>query len=390
MEDDKRCLKASFARRIPLAPAAFLLTLTLAIIPTSGWAEVRTLTNRWSFVLKYPSDSSPAIADDGTIYLGLFNGDLRAFLPDGSPKWVFNAGREIKSSPAIGSDGTIYFGSRDRKFYAVGPDGKKKWDFTTRAWVDSSPAIGLDGTIYFGSWDKSFYALKADGTERWRFRTGGEITSSPAINSEGHIYFGSHDRKFYAMQTDGRPAWAYDTGGSIISSPAIGEDQTVYFSSTDGFFYALDARGSLRWRLKTGGVTESSPVIGIDGTIYVGVTGACWAISPDGKKQWALGGTELIDAAPLALQDGTVCFVSRVGILLNMTDPNRSNWVFYQNWYGSVSPAVGRDGNIYTMGNIVGTGILLYALPTNCKLANSTWPRFRGDAQGTGRANRAN
>src|SRR5258707_9026779 len=105
MEADKRCLNASSAPRIPLTQAACILILTLAIIPTNGWAECRVLTNQWSFVLRYPGDSSPAIADDGTIYLGVWSGELRAFLPDGSPKWTFNAGREIKSSPAIGSDG---------------------------------------------------------------------------------------------------------------------------------------------------------------------------------------------------------------------------------------------------------------------------------------------
>ena len=385
--------KVSFAPRFPLAQGALALVLFLVIIPTQGWAEARMLTNDWSFNLTYPSDSSPAIADDGTIYLGVWNGDLRAFLPDGSPKWVFHTGREIKSSPAIGSNGTVYFGSRDRKLYAVAPDGKKKWDFKTGAWVDSSPAIGLDGTIYFGSWDKSFYAVKPDGSERWRYQTGAEITSSAAINSEGIIYFGSHDGKFFAMRPNGHPAWAYDTGGAIISSPALGEDQTAYFSSTDGFFYAVDARGSLKWRLKTGGITESSPVIGQDGTIYVGVNCALWAISPDGKKQWDLHGTQLIEAAPLALQDGTVCFVSRLGILLNLSGPNQFtqfNWFFAQNWYGSMSPVVGPDGKIYTAGNVVGTGILLYALPTNAKLASSSWPRFRGDAQGTGRPNRPN
>jgi outer membrane protein assembly factor BamB len=386
----QRPLRVSFSPTIPLAATALILLLALVIIPTRGWAEIRTLTNQWSFVLKYRSASSPAIAPDGTIYLGVWNGDLRAFLPDGSPKWVFNAGREIRSSPAIGSDGTIYIGSRDRKIYAVAPDGKMKWDFMTGAWVDSSPAIGVDGTIYLGSWDKSFYALKPDGSELWRFRTGGEITSSSAINSEGKIYFGSHDRRFYAMHQDGHPAWVYDTGGPILWSPAVGDDQTAYFSSTDGFFYALTAQGSLRWRLKTGGITESSPVIGKDRTIYVGVNRALWAISSDGKKQWEQADPQLIDAAPLALQDGTVCFVSQLGLLLNLADPNHFNWVFDQNWYGSASPVVGSDGKIYTLGNIVGTGIILYSLPTNSKLADSSWPRFRGDAQGTGRPNRAN
>ena len=98
-------------------------------------------TNEWTLAYNSLSDSSPAIAPDGTIYFGTFDGKLWAVNPDGSRKWVFKAGREIKSSPAVGADGTIYFGCRDRRFYAVRPDGKKKWEFKTGAWVDSSPAI---------------------------------------------------------------------------------------------------------------------------------------------------------------------------------------------------------------------------------------------------------
>jgi outer membrane protein assembly factor BamB len=387
---EQKCLVISLSRWRLLGRAALTLKLALEIFATNAPVAAATLTNEWSYVLRYPSDSSPAIAADGTIYVGVWNGDLCAFLPDGSPKWVFHAGCEIKASPSIGSDGTVYFGSRDGRLYAVGPDGKKKWDFKAGAWVDSSAAVGVDGIIYFGSWDKEFYALKADGSERWRFHTAGEISSSAAITSEGNIYFGSHDRNFYAMRPDGRPAWIYATGGPIVTTPAVGSDQTAYFPSTDGYFYALDSQGGLRWRLKTGGITESSPVIGSDGTIYVGVNRTLWAISPDGKKQWEHGDTQLIDAAPLALQDGTVCFVSRLGELVNLGGPNQFNWVFHQNWYGSLSPAVGHDGKIYTMGSIVGIGTIFYALPTNAKLATSSWPRFRGDIQGSGRMSRKN
>ena len=366
-----------------------LLCVVCTTAPSAAKAQTPFLTNAWSYVLRYYCDSSPAVGDDGTIYFGVWNGDFRAFRSDGTPKWTFHADREITSSPAIGSDGTLYFGSRDRQLYAVGPDGRKKWAYLTGAWVDSSPALATNGTIYFGSWDENFYALDPDGSEQWRFVTAGEIVSSPAVGADGTIFFGSHDHKAYALHPDGKLSWQYATGGAIVSSPAIDQDGTVYLTSVDGFFYAFNPGGGLKWRLKTGGITESSPVIGQDGMIYVGVNRNLWAISPDGKKQWEQGSdTEVIDAAPLALQDGTVCFVSRRGILLNLVAPNRFNWAFEQNWYGCVSPVVGQDGKVYTTGNIVGTGILFYALPTNSKLANSSWPRFRGDARGTGRPSR--
>ena len=94
-----------------------------------------------------------------------------AITPQGKSKWTFKAGREIKSSPAVADDGTIYFGSRDRRIFTPShPMAGLKWTFPTGAWIDSSPAIGADGTIYFGSWDPNFYALNSRRLEEMDFR----------------------------------------------------------------------------------------------------------------------------------------------------------------------------------------------------------------------------
>ncbi len=170
----------------------WILPLLAGWLSLSAMAEepALTATNFWSFELPdNGSECSPAIAADGTIYLGTFQGWLVALTPEGKPKWKFKAGREIKSSPAVATDGTIYFGSRDWNFYALAPDGKLKWTFNTGAWVDSSPAIGADGTVYFGSWDKNFYALNPDGSLKWKFATSNIVSTSPAIALDGTILF---------------------------------------------------------------------------------------------------------------------------------------------------------------------------------------------------------
>jgi outer membrane protein assembly factor BamB len=365
----------------------------LASSPEAARAMPPLLTNEWSVLVRSPMDSSPAIGDDGAIYFGSWKGDLRALNADGSPRWLFHAGREIKSSPALGPDSTVYFGCRDRKFYAVGPDGKKRWDFRTGAWVDSSPALAADGTIYFGSWDKSFYALSPGGSKKWQFQTAGEIVSSPAVDADGRVYFGSHDGKFYALSPAGSKVWEYVTAGPIISSPAIDKDGTMYFTSVDGFFYAVRKDGSLKWRLNTGGITESSPVIGQDGALLVGVNNALWAITPQGKKKWDYVDFDFIDASPLALADGSVCAVSRFGQVVDFdskrgpADP--SLWYFHHGFGGTLSPAVGPKGVIYVAGHNLGIGDTLFALRASAPVAASPWPKFRGTQHNDGRQHRA-
>jgi len=341
-------------------------------------------TNLWTFALPgVSSDSSPAIAPDGTIYQATFTGQLAAVTPRGELKWTFKAGREIKSSPAIADDGTIYFGSRDRKFYAVTPQGKLKWTFQTGAWIDSSPAIATDGTIYSGSWDANFYALNPNGSLKWKFPAGGIIDSSPAIGADGTVYFGSHDKKFYALKPDGKLFWSFTTGGQIISSPAIGADGTIYFTSTDGNLYALHPDGSERWHLQTGGMTASSPVLDPNGNLYVMVKECLFSFTLEGTKRWAWCGALDNDDSVAIAADGLVYFPRPWRTLTAMKPDGAEQWTLGTESNIGSSPAVGNDGTVY-----VRDERYLHAInSTNglAPLAKSPWPMFRANPRHTGR-----
>ena len=77
--------------------------------------------------------------------------------------WSFTTGDVVESSPAVGDDGTVYVGSWDSKLYAVTPEGQLKWSFATGDQVYSSPAVGDDGTVYVGSFDHKLYAVTPEG-----------------------------------------------------------------------------------------------------------------------------------------------------------------------------------------------------------------------------------
>jgi outer membrane protein assembly factor BamB len=142
----------------------------------------------------------PAVGGEGVIYFGAGH-DMHAVRPDGTEKWVRRIGW-TESSPAIAADGTLYIGTGSRpdeaaRFCALNPqDGSFKWTFPIRNAVDSSPAVGGDGLIYFGSDDGLFYALTPEGKLKWQLDIGagperfGEIDTSPAIGPDGSIYFG--------------------------------------------------------------------------------------------------------------------------------------------------------------------------------------------------------
>ncbi len=136
-----------------------------ALNPTSGailWTVTlpeTALPAGWNPLQSDSGNAAPAVADDGTVYVG--NGDgLRAINgATGAVNWLFGCAN-VSSSPAIGGDGTIFFGTDDGNLYAVNPDGSIRFKITTGGPVSSSPAISaIDGTVYFTSDDGNLYAI---------------------------------------------------------------------------------------------------------------------------------------------------------------------------------------------------------------------------------------
>ena len=246
-------------------------------------------TRKWKCQMGDSSSySRPAIGSDGTIYIGCDDDHLYAIKPDGTLKWKFLTGHDVRSSPAIGSDGTIYVGSKDKKLYAVNPDGTLKWSYETGGYIynGASPAIGSDGTIYVGSKDENLHAINPNGTGKWKYKTGGRIYCTPAIGADGTIYVGSKDKKLYAITDDGTHGtlkWSYETGDGIWrTSPAIDAVGTIYIGSRDKKFYAINPDGTLKWSYETGDIIQwSAPAIGSDGTVYIGSgDGKLYAFGP--------------------------------------------------------------------------------------------------------------
>ncbi|HEY3762824.1 MAG TPA: PQQ-binding-like beta-propeller repeat protein [Verrucomicrobiae bacterium] len=362
--------------------------IIFAFLFSPFFCSAQSNTNLWAVRLsEFICHSSPAIAADGTIYVGSFDGNLFAVSPDGQVKWKFKTPMEIKSSPAVGADGTIYFGSRDRKLYAVTPAGDLKWTFTTGAWVDSSPAITADGTICFGSWDTNFYALNPDGSLKWTFPSGGIIDSSPAIATNGTIYFGSHDKYFYALSPDGKLRWRFLTQAPITSSPAIAADGDVYFSSTDGNFYALNSTGTEKWLYHTGGVSEASPVLGINNDIYVIFYrtngGHMGSFSPTGIRNWDWT-TENTwnDTTPAVLANGDIYFFWPPQMFVGVLPSQPIIEIIKPGDNISSSPVVTTNGVFYFTS---GRDLVAVAPTNSAPLAKSSWPMFRGNPQHTGR-----
>ncbi|SHE15021.1 outer membrane biogenesis protein BamB [Chlamydia abortus] len=349
---------------------------------------------KWSFKTEGRVRSSPAIAADGTIYVGSDDGHLYALTASGEQKWKFaingsdfgNPG--IYSSPSIGADGTIYVGGDDSYLYAIHPDGTLKWDLKigSLVFVSPSPAIGADGTIYVATQGGTFHAISDDGDtgrEKWAYKISAfwpMIRSSPVIAADGKIYVADSDGILYAFEPeqdadDVKPKWTFETetGSGIRATPAIGDDGTIYLGSEDGNLYVLDSSGQLQWRFDAKDSIYSTPVIGSDGTIYIKTHSKLYAFAPqqaadDVSPRWSAEFGYVTYATPIVDANGILYVGTHDSNLYAIDSAGNLRWSFQAEGSITSSAAIGADGTIYVGsydGHLYAIGQVDIDAPTN-------------------------
>lgn len=232
--------------------------------------------------------ASPVIDKDGTVYIGAYDGQIRAINPDGSLKWSVATGAEIESTPVLSKDGALYVGSNDGKLYCVETaTGATRFAFQADGPIYGSPTVSEDGIVFFGTTGtgSTMYAVDGlSGAEVWLRRFGTEgIQTTPAMFGTGSsaiLYFGASDGKVYGINAvDGQDAYApfqtTDAGDVIFSSScAVAQDGSVYFGTLGGKLYGLNPNLTQRWVFDAGAPIYATPAINLDSpngpTVYVG------------------------------------------------------------------------------------------------------------------------
>lgn len=259
-----------------------------------------------------------AVAFKDNIYVASLDSHLYCLDRQGRLRWKLYTGDELYTPPAIAADGTLYLGTDTGLVLAIKPGGKIIWRFHARGGICSSPSIGLNGLIYVAA--DSLYCLDQKGRKRWVFGTpDGDYFFGGAIpDLLGNVYAGNNDGFVYCIGPNGRMRWRapvpdedeikteitigpgdtlflgsdgyyllrkapedvvrilYEADDILAATPALSAAGTLYFLPDDGVIYAFSTRsGRLVWKQDIA-VSEkslyyaSSPTIGPDGTVYVG------------------------------------------------------------------------------------------------------------------------
>jgi outer membrane protein assembly factor BamB/subtilisin family serine protease/beta-glucanase (GH16 family) len=352
----------------------------------SGSITFSIVDSLWQFSAGDAITGSPAVAPDGTIYVGSTDGNLYAISPAGAQLWAYQTGGLIDTcSPAIAPDGTIYTGSFDSILHAVNPNGSQKWRFTTGGLLSNSPAIASNGTVYIKSDDNFLYAISPAGVELWRFNTGGVTYASPVIAPDGTIYVGSGNSRFFAVNPNGTQKWQFVADGDTYATAAIDAAGNVYFGTLTGRLYSLTSDGVQRWSYMPGGPMSSSPALSSDGTtVYFGAYDHfLHAVNTaNGTARWTYNlGDEVRASSPLVAADGSI-YIGVYDGRLQAVNSNGTLKRFYAagNWIRSSPVIVGTTLYFGSNDN------KLYAVPAGVGPAAGPWPFYRNNPQRTGRS----
>ena len=255
---------------------------------------------------------SPGVGLDGTVYVSLPNGKLYAIAPDGTQRWVIQAGfgGGVDGPVSVGPDGTIYAAGTVADpngngaagaIFAITPAGATKWVFNqTDQLIMAGPNVGPDGNIYaVTDWPGiGLFSLTPQG--QLRFSVPGFSEHGPLGQS---IAFGPNQLYFAfdgGATGPSQALFAYDFNGNQrfvatptpnVAQPAVGPNGNVVvqtFPTAGLSLSAFSPAGARLWQFTpmTNNTIEN-PDVGPDNTAYtVFSLSTLFAINPNGTERW--------------------------------------------------------------------------------------------------------
>jgi hypothetical protein len=240
-------------------------------------------TLKWDYAFEGYMESSPALGADGTVYLGALAFDPQGNLLWGDPTRTYCN----RNTPAVADNGTVYVGGWNANLLtAFHPDGSFAWHATgDAAWGEmffSGPMVGDDAKIYSpSSWldAMTMWALGPDGQFAW---TTGQSGSGFALAPDGNL-IAELCEGICEVNPSGDVIWTnagYPGYLNCYSRPAVTGDGMIYacYKTT---LWALNPDGTAAWNIQLANFDVgvlTSPAVALDGTVYVSDSHTLYAL----------------------------------------------------------------------------------------------------------------
>jgi hypothetical protein len=337
---------------------------------------------KWTFVPPgSPSGATAgcAIANDGTVYVNVYNSATYAVNPDGTQKWKFNPVTPwVCTSPAIDKEGYVYvtMGSPSVDYlYKIDPvTGSAVWscNLGNIPCYPGAPAIGQDGAIYVYTGSilnpAKLQRVNPDGTLGWYVNLYSFAYSytwqlgTGVLDNGDLVCSGGSTGKIFCFHPDGTPVWEYQYTSWTLETPCVGPEGNIYFTTWEGGeLVALHPDGTFYWNYDTTFYLWANPVVDpVTGNVFFGDRlGKFRCFTPTGSVVWTHDFTVThIDGTAAVDGNGDVyCAVgnqpSQPNKCLVKMDGATGNTIWQSDDLGYMltsSPSIDADGSIYLPG----------------------------------------
>ncbi|PCK07608.1 MAG: hypothetical protein COA42_13345, partial [Alteromonadaceae bacterium] len=348
----------------------------------------------WFYNINDRVYGSPVVGADNTVYFAGFAGNIFALNPDMSVKWQRNVGQVISMSLVLANGAVYYRGNTtgNREFGALNAaDGQPLWTKPISGF-GNAPAVATDGTLYIGN-GVLLQAFDPQGVNLFNRSINSAIYATPAIAEDGTVHFATLDGRIMAVSSSGTTLWTVQLPESYVrTAMAIGLDGTLYAPTISGELYAFNPDGSQQWSYTFdvgGGAFTRSPVIDLHHNVIIGGAGnRLIAISPQGELAWQSFPLDSPVNSTAAIADNGDILVGTSFRLNALGADGRFLWSSSVNFINNTSPVIADNGIAYIGDSNVSNGGLRAFDVAGLKLADTSWPRLHGNAEGSSRFQR--
>lgn len=194
--------------------------------------------------------ATPNISPDGsTIYIASMDRNLYAInKSSGDVLWKTDLGGASVGTPAVSENGLLYLGTFGKELLAIDPgNGTISWRLSVNDLIWSGPVI-FDNTLYFGDFSGAFYAVdQQTGGIVWQIQPSDRIVGQPFVTDD-RIYLSTETGGLYAIDLRGNIVWSKQVTGTLYAGPIATETLILIAPiNQNSHLVAFDLNGNQLW-----------------------------------------------------------------------------------------------------------------------------------------------
>jgi outer membrane protein assembly factor BamB len=188
--------------------------------------------------------TSPALRGGAAdVVFGSQDHRVYALRSDGTLRWATDLGHDVDASPAIGDDGAIYVGTDGDEVVRLDGDGQVTWRARTGGMVRGALSIARNGDVLAGVYGPAPRVVRlaaSDGAMLGGLAVRGNGTretgvyGAPLEDDDGALAFGAQDGLVHVVGADGKERWTYDAGSDVDAPLTLLGDGSLVLATYEG------------------------------------------------------------------------------------------------------------------------------------------------------------